>query len=122
MKTQTKIKIIALAIAISILTAAPTHAIPTANKDVNAMMEKVAKKISEDKKEIQKEAIKKAAPKAQKVIKETIAKEVDPCEAYKVSYEAYVVCQDRTRKIQRMIDAREKRQARYKKKSSTAKK
>ena len=33
----------------------------------------------------------------------------DPCEAYKVSVDAYTVCQDRITKIQRMIDARTER-------------
>lgn len=35
----------------------------------------------------------------------------DPCAAYMASYESYVVCQDRTLKIQRMKEAKEKRNA-----------
>lgn len=35
----------------------------------------------------------------------------DPCAAYMASYESYVVCQDRMLKIQRMKEAKEKRNA-----------
>jgi hypothetical protein len=34
---------------------------------------------------------------------------VDPCAAYMSSYESYVVCQDRIQKIQRMKDAKTRR-------------
>ncbi len=64
----------------------------------------------------------KTRSKIEKIVRDIISSQkkeehvdADPCEAYKVSYEAYIVCQDRTKKIQRMIDARDKRQKRYKK-------
>ncbi len=117
---KSKIKVIFLAVAILVLTNMPVCAEQDARKNVSALIAEVANDISGDQKETKKVVEKKVAPKVKKAVKK-VEKEIDPCEAYKVSYEAYVVCQDRTKKIQRMIDARERRQERYKKKKNTKK-
>jgi len=76
---------------------------------IDSSSQKISSSNTKDNNNINKETFAKVENKKEEPVK------IDPCEAYKVSYEAYVVCQDRVMKIKRMMDANKRRRQMIKK-------